>query len=611
VSPERLTRFFVQEGDGAAYRIHKSIRDTVIFSEQNVIEDPPFSKLDLISCRNLLIYLGPELQKRLMPLFHYSLSPGGMLFLGTSESIGEFEDLFAPTERKSKLYQRKETSRDAHRPWLSPQPGNGPVRQHLGKTTGRPGLPLRELTERELLQQYAPAGALVALSGDILYLHGRTGKYLEPAQGEAELNILKMARDGLRRGLSVALHHAATTKQLVRHDGLRVRTNGGFTTVNLTVRPVDTSPDPAGVPGMCLVVFEESPGASHESAAKAAAHDEGKAADDGAEGAATDSDAQIAALKLDLRAKEEYLQTMNEELQTSNQEFRSSDEEMQSVNEELQSTNEALETSKEELQSVNEELTTVNNELQIKVVELSRANSDMINLLAGTGIATLFVDNRLRIVRFTPAATQVINLILTDVGRPVGHMVSNLAGYDSLVADIQAVVESLTPKEVEVQTQAGAWYLLRIRPYRTLENVIEGAVITFTEVTEMKKARAVLKDSETLRRLAAVVRDAHDAITVQGLDGRILAWNPGAERMYGWNEEEALKMNIREMIPESQREEALAIARKQARGEVLEPYRVQRIAKGGRIVEVSVTGTALVNESRQVYAVATTERETI
>jgi two-component system CheB/CheR fusion protein len=233
----------------------------------------------------------------------------------------------------------------------------------------------------------------------------------------------------------------------------------------------------------------------------------------------------------------------------------------------------------------------------------------MNNLLAGTGIGTIFVDHHLRILRFTPTVTQVINLILTDVGRPVGHIVSNLVGYDSLVADVRAVLDSLITKEVEVQTQTGAWYLLRIRPYRTLENVIEGAVITFTEITEMKKVQAALREAEALRRQAVVMRDAHDAVTVQDLEGRILAWNPGAERMYGWNEAEALAMNIRDLVPEGQRQEALAVVRQQGQAGVLEPYRTQRIAKDGRIVEIWLTATALVNDSGDVYAIATTERK--
>ncbi len=264
---------------------------------------------------------------------------------------------------------------------------------------------------------------------------------------------------------------------------------------------------------------------------------------------------RIAALKQELQAKEEYLQSTNEELETSNEELKSSNEEMQSVNEELQSTNEELETSKEELQSVNEELATVNAELQTKVVDLSRANNDMNNLLAGTGIGTIFVDHQLRILRFTPAVTQVINLILSDVGRPVDHIVSNLTGYDRLVADVKAVLDTLAPKEVEVQTKAGAWFLLRIRPYRTVENIIEGAVITFVDITEMKRVQQALREVNALRRLAVVLRDANDAITVQDMEGCILAWNPGAERMYGWTEAEALAMNIRDRIPENRHAE--------------------------------------------------------
>ena len=620
VSTERLAGFFILESDGGDYRISKSVRDMVIFSEQDIIKDPPFSKVDLISCRNLLIYMGAELQKKLIPLFHYALNPGGVLFLGTSETPGEFVDLFAAMDRKAKLYQRKKEDgyfryRQGMATLLPPLSDDAPVSHPSGKAPADGKLPVRELTERALLQQYAPAGALVNGRGDILYLHGRTGQYLEPAPGEAAMNILKMAREGLRRELATALHWASANKEPVRNAGLRVKTNGHFATVNLTVQPVSTGPDTPGVPGapapapaLFLVIFENAPAADlqppAEPGGQAAAAATGEEQDRGT----AEVDARITALQQELRAKEEYLQASNEELATSNEELKSSNEEMQSVNEELQSTNEELETSKEELQSVNEELATVNTELQNKVADLSRANNDMNNLLAGTGIGTIFVDHHLRIQRFTPAVTQVINLILTDVGRPVGHIVSNLIGYDRLVADIRAVLDTLAPREVEVQTQAGAWYLLHIRPYRTLENVIEGAVITFTEVTEMKKAQAALRESEALRRLATIVRDAHDAITVQDFEGRILAWNPGAERMYGWTEAEALKMNIRDLIPEARRKEALAQLRELSRAEAVEPYRMQRIAKDGRVLEVALTATALVHESGEAYAVATTER---
>ena len=606
VSAERLARFFSQEPDGSAYRIQKSIRDRVIFSEQNVIKDPPFSKLDLISCRNLLIYMGGGLQKKLFPLFHYALNPDGMLFLGTSETVGEFVDLFATLDRKSKLYQRREEVAGAHRTGLLPRlPGDESVAPPPGKVPGESKVPLRELTARALLQQYAPPGAVVNERGDIFYLHGRTGKYLEPAPGEAGMNILKMAREGLRPDLTTALHKAEALKAAVRHPGLRIKTNGDFTIVDLTVQPVPASPDSDVAAKLFLVVFEDAPAPGPQLSETAAVSGGGGDARE----IATDVDARVATLKRELRAKEEYLQTTNEELATSNEELKSANEEMQSVNEELQSTNEELETSKEELQSVNEELGTVNTELQNKVADLSRSNNDMNNLLAGTGIGTIFVDHQLRIQRFTPTVTQVINLILTDGGRPVSHIVSNLVGYDRLAADVRDVLDSLVPKEVEVQTQTGTWYLLRIRPYRTLENVIEGAVITFTEITEIKRAQAALRESEDLRRLAVVVRDAHDAIAVQDLEGRILAWNPGAERMYGWSEAEALAMNIRDLVPESRREETLAVLRKLSMAEVMEPYRMSRIAIDGRIVEVWLTATALVNDSGVVYAIATTERK--
>jgi two-component system CheB/CheR fusion protein len=613
LSPERLARFFAAMPDGSAYRIHKGIRDMLVFSEQNMIKDPPFSKLDLISCRNLLIYMGGDLQKKIIPLFHYALNPGGFLFLGTSETVGEFGDLFATLDRKLKLYQRKEDIHSAQRaplgrflPPLTAQ--EEAVPRAAGKTAFPGKLPLRELTEQALLQQVAPAAALVNGQGDILYLHGRTGMYLEPAPGEAGVsNILKMAREGLRRELSTGLHKAALSKEIVRHPGLRVKTNGNFTTVNLTVRPVTAGPAATPEAPLYLVILEEAPPFNPEQAQKAAALQAGEGAN-GPE--TTDAGARIAALKQELRAKEEYLQTANEEMETSNEELKSSNEEMQSVNEELQSTNEELETSKEELQSVNEELATVNAELQTKVADLSRANNDMNNLLAGTGIATVFVDHQLRILRFTPTATHLINLILSDVGRPVGHLVSNLMGYDRIVADTQAVLDSLIPKEVEVQTLAGACYTMHIQPYRTLDNVIEGAVITFVNTTEMKQAQEALRKANELLRLAVVVRDAHDAITVQDLDGRILAWNPGAVRMYGWSEAEALVMNIHDRIPEGLREEALAKVHQLSRAEILEPYRTQRITKDGTVVEVSMTSTALVNETGQMYAIATTERTT-
>ena len=652
--------------------------------------------------------------------------------MGTSETVGECNDLFSVQDRKQKLYQRKEyflgMQRLALGRFLSPLSAMDAT---LPKTAGKPALvvkpPLRELTEQALLKQIAPAGALINGQGAILYLHGRTGMYLELAQGEAGVNnILKMAREGLRRDLALALHKATGSHDVVRCPGLRVKTDGSFTTVNLTIRPVTTGTAATPETPLYLVILEEA------ETSDMAAHVQPLESSD----QAADEDVRIAALKQELRAKEEYLQTANEELETSNEELKSSNEEMQSVNEELQSTNEELETSKEELQSLNEELATVNTELQTKVGDLSRANNDMNNLLAGTGIGTVFVDFYQRILRFTPTASRIINLIISDVGRPIGHIVSNLLGYNRMVADVQAVLDTLVLKEVNVQTTDGQWYTMRIQPYRTLDNMIEGAVITFVDITEIVRTREALRESENrfkklfveaplgialidsltghihevnpmfariagrtmdemvqidwmsithpddlqadldnmallnagkikgfqlekrylhhdgsavwinmtvapvkvddnaqprhlcmieditgrkqaqealrkaneLLRLAVVVRDSHDAITVQDLDGRILAWNPAAVRMYGWTEEEALKMNVSDRVPEELRDEALARVLQLSRAKILEPYRTQRIKKNGAIVEVSITSTALLNDAGQMYAVATTER---
>jgi two-component system, chemotaxis family, CheB/CheR fusion protein len=597
LSADRLRRFFVADPGGGYFRIHKGIRDMLVFSEQNIIKDPPFFKLDLISCRNLMIYLGGELQKKLIPLFHYALNLKGFLFLGTSESTGEFLSLFSAADHKVKLYQRNDDAHNLQPVFLSPfVPPMTAVSAALPKPGGQAypdPPPLRELTEKALLQN-TPAAVLVNKQGDILYQHGRTGMYLEPTPGEAGVaNILKMAREGLRQELTTALHKAVFGKETIRCPGLRVKTNGDFSGVDLRVQQIKAG---SAAP-LYLVILETA--ALPE---VAAAVTPGSAAEPG-----TAADLIISGLRNELRAKEEYLQTTHEQLETSCEELKSANEEMQSVNEELQSTNEEMETSKEELQSVNEELATVNNELQTKVADLSQVNDDMNNLLAGTGIATVFVDHNLRILRFTPTAAKIINLIPSDCGRPVGHIVSNLVGYDSLVADTQTVLDTLIAKEVEVQATSGMWYTLRIQPYRTIRNVIEGAVITFMDITEMVQAKERLHKANELNRLAIVVHDAHDAITVQDLAGRILAWNPGAVRMYGWSEAEALAMHIDARIPAGLRAAALAQI-KQLSLSPLEPSSTQRLCKDGTVVAVRLTSTALMDETGQMYAIATTER---
>jgi two-component system CheB/CheR fusion protein len=606
MTPERLAGFFTAESDGSAYRIHKSVRDMLVFSEHDLIKDPPFSKLDLISCRNLLIYLDKEQQKKLITLFHYALRQGGVLFLGASENVSDLGELFSILDGKAKLFQRKEDFQGPQRAALgrflqpmSVERAHAALPLAVAKVAAGVKLPLRELTEQALLRQLVPAAALVNDKGDILYLHGRTGMYLELVPGEAGINnMLKMAREGLRRELTTALHKAVIGKQPVRENGLSVKTNGHVASANLTISPVAVGAAPANEPSLYLVILEEAP-----------APQAGQAASEPPDRAAGQPvDARIAALQQELRAKEEYLQAANDELESSNDELRSANEEMQSVNEELQSTNEELETSKEELQSVNEELATVNTELQTKVFDLSRANNDMNNLMAGTGIGTVFLDHELRILRYTPAANAIVNLIPGDVGRPIAHVASNLVSYDRLVADVQSVLDTLVPREVDVQTRAGAWYTMRILPYRTLDNVIEGAVLTFIDISEIVRTRESLREANELLRLAVVVRDANDAVTVQDLDGHVLAWNPGAVRMYGWTEAEALAMHARDRVPEDLRASALEQLEQLSRAEVLAPFQTRRLTRDGRIVDVWITASALVNEAGKVYAIATTER---
>ncbi|MEW6533729.1 MAG: chemotaxis protein CheB [Thermodesulfobacteriota bacterium] len=482
VPPDRLRRFFTKHDN--AYHVKKSVRDMVVFAVQNVITDPPFSKLDLISCRNLLIYMGAELQKKVLPIFHYSLRRGGFLFLGTSETVGEFSDLFNSVDRKWKIFQRKETEAPvpigveipalaARAAYLIPAADAPVPRPHVRITN-------QELAERSLLNTYGASGVLINEKGDILYFHGETAKYLNPPVGEATFNALGMAREALKLEVANAIRKAVATKEAVRKDRIRVKSDGEEVALNLVVKPIW---EPPSKRGLFMVVFEGvKPEETEEAASEKVEPEES-------------TDARAKQLQHELASTREYLQTTIEELETSNEELKSSNEELQSTNEELQSTNEELETSKEEQQSVNEELVTVNSELQQKIDALSKANDDMNNLLAATQIGTIFLDTNLNIQRFTPPVKKIINLIDTDIGRPMPHIVHNLE-YDRLAEDVQLVLQTLNSKETEVRTKAGNWYSMRILPYRTTQNVIEGVVVTFVDITLRKRAEKELQESE-------------------------------------------------------------------------------------------------------------------
>ena len=579
VSAPRLKRYFAKEGDGQ-YRVAKSIRELLVFAPQNIIKDPPFTKLDLLSCRNLLIYLGPELQKKLLPLFHYSLRPDGLLFLGSSETIGPATDLFHPVDKKWKLFVRK-SSGEAARPAMafpSAEPADRrPAKQVVTPTQEAEEVSALQLVQTILSHSAAPPCVIVDEAGEAIYIHGRTGRYLEPAQGRASASVVEMARPGLKAEITAGLRRAGRDRQEVAYRGLRVQNDGGHLFLDLIVKPIL---EPGALRGLVMVVFQETeePGAKGKPAAKLSP--------------ARRRNKELETFERELQYTRENLQTTIEELETSN-------EELKSTNEELQSTNEELETSKEELQSLNEEASTANAELQSRMEELSRANNDMKNLLDNTQIATIFLDADFRLRRFTPAATDLIPLAATDIGRPITHFTTDLIEVD-LKDYAERVLNDLGTRMERVETREHRWYRMRALPYRTVQNVIDGVVFTFDDITEHEQSE--------WRRLAAVVRDSNDAITLQDRHGRIVAWNRGAEQMYGYAETEALEMNIIELVPEDKRTEALSVIERLFRGETVPPLATQRRTKSGEILGIQLTATAIEDNEGCATAVATTER---
>jgi two-component system CheB/CheR fusion protein len=480
IRPDRLARFFIKEEH--TYRLTKEIRDMVIFAPHNVISDPPFTKLDFLSCRNLLIYLDATLQKRLLPMFHYALRPHGLLFLGASETVSGFDGLFTAVDKRWKLYTREETSSTplvlgfastrVEEPKHSAPPTSGSMVQEPAPT-------LAALAEKLLIERYAPPSVIINDWGDIVHIHGRTGAYLEPAPGQPRLNILAMAREGLRLPLTAALHRAAIREDEVIQAGVQVKTNGGSVHVKVVVQKIVA---PETIRGLLRVSFE--PMSEVAPLPQTPARGRVRAKQQG----------QVVASEQELQQTKDTLQKTVEELEAAHEEFKATSEEMQSTNEELQSANEELETTKEEMQSLNEELQTVNTELQGKVEALSEAHDDMMNLLNSTEIAAIFLDNDLHIKRFTPQATHMINLIPTDIGRPLSDIVFNLE-YDSLGDDAQEVLQTLVSREREVHTKTGTWYLMRMRPYRTVRNVINGLVLTFVDVTQLKHAELFAQEA--------------------------------------------------------------------------------------------------------------------
>jgi two-component system CheB/CheR fusion protein len=508
VTPERLDRFFIKEDD--RYRVKREVRELIVFAVQNVIVDPPFTKLDLLSCRNLLIYLSSELQKKLMPLFHYTLNPRGILFLGSSESVGNFTDLFAPSDQKWKIFERRESliaRKEAIDFPLQPI-ANKPRLRGDAEEIKYSESKIADEALKVIIQIIVPPVAVINDRGDILYTTRRTGKYLEPPVGKANMNIYAMAREGLRAELGIAIRKATADRQKVIMKGIRVKTNGSDQPINLKVIPLE---EPQTMHGLLMVEFEdvelphETPKPSKKGSKSSSRHE-----------------AINKELEKELQSTKEHLQTVMEEMETSQ-------EELKSANEELQSTNEEVVTSKEELQSLNEELTTLNSELQSKNDELTLANNDMINILNSSQIPTIFVDNNLNVTRFTPQASKIINLISSDIGRPITDVSSNLI-HESIVRDAKEVLSNLTPKAVEVQAKNGRWYRMHIVPYRTTENVIDGVVITFLDITELKRATESLKERTELSE--GIIRTIREPLVILNGDLNVVSANSSFYRTF-------------------------------------------------------------------------------
>ena len=472
VSPERLRRFFVKV-DGQ-YEVAKSLRDVVVFAVHNVATDPPFSRLDLLTCRNVLIYLGPELQQRVLPVFHYALKPTGFLLLGNAETPGTFSDLFVPVDKAHRIYARGPGPSRAALGWTPRELGGNAERVSpvaAERAQASPEVELGREADRILLARYAPAGVIVNDGMEVLHVRGRTGPYLELPSGAASVNLLKLLREGLLVDVRAAVRRARTTGAPVRRDGVPVRRNGGLVRVSIAVIPLRSSTGRRSAPAAFLVLFEDSaspagPANRRQSAGHATLPGEQRT---------------TRALRAELESAKEYLQAIINEREAANEELRSALEELQSTNEELQSTNEEMETSKEELQSVNEELGTVNDELQARNTELGRLNSDLANILSSVTIPIVIVGPDLRIRRFTGMANRVLNVVPADVGRSILDIRWKIE-LEDVERVLLGVIGGLTPWERDVQDEEGHWYSIRALPYRSLDNRIDGAVMAFIDI---------------------------------------------------------------------------------------------------------------------------------
>ncbi|MBI2873774.1 MAG: PAS domain S-box protein [Firmicutes bacterium] len=551
VSPGRLRRFFHKEDH--LYRIDQSVRDLCIFGRQNITADPPFSHLDLISCRNLFIYLATPVQKRVVPLFHYALNVPGFLVLGSAESVGEHTDLFEVIDRKYKIYAKKTTgaSRILDLAVGDKQSGLAIATRWPDSTGSSPPGFQRE-ADRILLRRFTPPGVLVNENLDIVRFHGQTSPYLGPPPGEPTMNLLKMVRTDLFTALRRALAESKEHKRPARHDGIRLRANGGKRVISVETIPITSAG--AEVADRCFLVLFHEVESSHpgslppdqDARAQAAAAVEESVKKEG-EHPAFEEGSEVAVLRQELATAKEYLQAMMEQQDAVNEELRSANEEILSSNEELQSTNEELETSKEELQSTNEELITVNERLQYINGELDKTNNDLINLLASTQIPVIMIGRDLRIRRFTESAKETFNLVSKDVGRSIRYLneAVPMTDFEELVSKVVAEVQ---PLEQEVRARNDHWYVLRIYPYLTTDHKIDGAVVVLLDIDALKRTENELRAAE--ERLRSVMDKVVNGIITTDKGGHIQSFNPAAERLFGYSRSEAIGQNAKVLLYE-------------------------------------------------------------
>ena len=579
VSSQRLGRYFVKTEDG--YRVSNEIREMVVFAQHNLIMHPPFINIDFISCRNLLIYMDTDLQKKILGLFYFSLNTNGIMILGSSETLGSMGNHFETEDNKLKIFKRAANA-------VAPDLVNFPssysrktpaVIEKQASVVSNSNI--QTLADQLLLQQFSPPGVLVNDNGDILYISGRTGKYLEPAAGKANLNIFSMLREGLRQEFHLAFHQVLVKKGSIVLHNLKVGTNGHSKTVNISIQQIDKA---GPLRNTIMIIFTDVPDVIDE---KPQSKPRGKTSKSNRENE----------LEKELQYNREEMQSTMEEMQTSQEELKSTNEELQSANEELQSANEELTSSKEEMQSLNEELQTLNAELLAKVEDFSRVDNDMKNLLNSTDIATLFLDKELNIRRFTIQATKIFKLIKTDIGRPFTDQVSDLI-YPEMAEDAKEVLRTLVFIEKQIPGKNGKWFSIRLMPYRTFDDRIDGLVITFIDISQLKRVEEHCR--ETMQIQSLLLNTSTDVILKLSTDWKIMEFNPEAVKFFGVKHENAINQDFFQMfVTEPTQSKTRQTLKKMINNLQGGRFKPEVIAAKGNTTEVIFTAKVLVNEMKE------------